>query len=442
MKSLLNFLRTDQWNPNYVQSAVLYGSMILSIGINFITSIFTARALLPAVFGDMNFVDAVWALLAVFVTIGAFHAGSRLLLIEQDREKFNEIIGLVLLIALTAGIVLTALTVLLAYPLDIIFHAKLAKNFIILSPFLIAFPMRDALVLILQSTNKIYRLALINVSPTFLYLIYFIFLYQLHQINLTTVLTGQLVTVLVVAVAISFSLKPKFRSLPEYRQLYLNRYIDELKRYGWPVFLGSLASTASGYLNRLALSFWVNNTALGYFSLASSMTDPLKLLPNAVATSSFRNFVHQKKVPRKLFLVTASIAGLSLVAAWVFFKFFLSFFYTENFAQVSPMGNVLAIGAVLWGFGDFFNRFLGAHGLGSNLRNTAMIIGVVNIIGFVTLLPLFGVAGALATIILSSVLYLGLMLFYYLEFGKQKYMGLDIPEEKTTVEQAAGTSGE
>ena len=73
----------------------------------------------------------------------------------------------------------------------------------------------------------------------------------------------------------------------------------------------------------------------------------------------------------------------------------------------------MAIGQVLHGFGDFVNRFLGAHGKGKELRNGAFVVGTFIIAGSLTLIPTFGALGAIFTKVIADGLYCGMMCYYY-----------------------------
>ncbi len=190
---------------------------------------------------------------------------------------------------------------------------------------------------------------------------------------------------------------------------------------------------ATGYLNRLAISFWVDNQAVGFYSLAITLTDPLKLVPNAVGTSSFREFANQKRISTKVTVATLVAAVLAFAAAFVFLGEPLSWLYTKDFAAVSPMARLVAFGAVLYGFGDFYNRFMGAHGEGAVLRNTSLVVGIVNVVGFFILVPIWGAWGAIAANVTVGFVYPAVMYWSY-----HKYTRSLVPGVHPTSVQPAG----
>ena len=76
--------------------------------------------------------------------------------------------------------------------------------------------------------------------------------------------------------------------------------------------------------------------------------------------------------------------------------------------------SILAFGTSFHGFGDMFNRFLGSHGRGKEIRNSAIACGITSIAGYLILVYYFGIYGAIATRITGSLVYLLCMVYYYL----------------------------
>lgn len=401
-------------DSKFLQSSVLFGSMVLSMGLTFVSSVVTARYLGPELYGDLKFIYIVWSLLALLVTFGYFHSGSRVLVIHSDIQKIREISGTMLSIAIVMGIIISLLSMLIAYPLEQIFDTKIAAGMLSVAPFILILPIAIALPLILQGTNKIYHLSIYRVLPELIYILCIFVLAYLGRISPSTVIISKQSAVFIVLFFIVISVKPSFRAIPGWwREIRKHN-----KSYGGPVYRGSLANVASSYVNRLALSYWVDNTAIGFYSLATSLVEPLKFVPNAVATSSFRNFATQKRVSRKALLATITFSIISLILALVLFGEPLSWIYTDSFAPVGTIARVFAFSAILHGFGDLFNRFLGAHGKGNELRNAAYLVGLVNVVGFILLVPIFGTWGAVATAALASITYFVFIFISYKRYAR------------------------
>lgn len=74
---------------------------------------------------------------------------------------------------------------------------------------------------------------------------------------------------------------------------------------------------------------------------------------------------------------------------------------------------------VTHGLGDMFNRFLGAHGKGKEIRNGAFICGAIVVLGSTILVYFFEITGAVVTKLLSDIIYFMVMYFYYLKFASK-----------------------
>lgn len=400
-------------NPHALKPIALFGSMMLSMGLSFFSSIITARLLGPSNYGDLKYIHTVWSLLALVITFGYFYSGSRVLVIEPDIQKCREISGTIIFISFVMGIIICLVTVLIAYPLDYVFRTNVARIMVQMAPLILVLPLSNSLSLILQSTNQIYLLAIFNGTPSILYLISILVLSGIKHISTSSVLLSQQLTTLMVIIFVLVSIKPSLNSI----KFWWGEIKKRHKTYGFPVYRGALAGIGSTYLNRLAISYWVDNTAIGFFSLASSLVEPLKLLPNAIATSSFRSFATKPRISSKILLVTIFITFVSFVVAFIFFGTPLSLIYTTKFNEVGPMARALGLGAIFLGFGDLFNRFLGAHGEGKSLQNAAYANGLATVACILIFVPLFGAWGAVIGVIIPNGIYLLQMYLSYRTFS-------------------------
>uniref|UniRef100_UPI0020C24B82 hypothetical protein n=1 Tax=Salmonella enterica TaxID=28901 RepID=UPI0020C24B82 len=83
-------------------------------------------------------------------------------------------------------------------------------------------------------------------------------------------------------------------------------------------------------------------------------------------------------------------------------QYVVSFLYNESYSAVGIYASFIAIGTSFHGLGDMLNRFLGAHAKGKEIRNGALACGIMAVFGNVVFVYLWGIYGAIATRILSS----------------------------------------
>jgi O-antigen/teichoic acid export membrane protein len=186
------------------------------------------------------------------------------------------------------------------------------------------------------------------------------------------------------------------------------------KTYGFNVYSGTLFNVALSSLSGLLISYFgINNAGVGYYALAITITEPLSFIPNVIATTHYKDFSTEKSIPKKLTLITLAVTLSAMALCWILVGPFVKYFYGPEFRAVIPLTFIVSFGVIMAGFADFFNRFLGSHGQGKALRNSAIIVGIFAMIFNVTLIPLLGETGAAYTTIFSALIYILTMLWFY-----------------------------
>ncbi|NQU44359.1 hypothetical protein HQ520_13800, partial [bacterium] len=170
---------------------------------------------------------------------------------------------------------------------------------------------------------------------------------------------------------------------------------------------------ATAQLAPIMVGYHQNSVEVGHIALATVLTVPLAVVPVVFANTLFKRFASLDQIPSKVLLATTicvltALAGYYLLIDKVFFLV-----YPKEFAPVIGLSYFLAVGTLMQGMGDLFNRFLGAHGQGRRMRNGAFLVGGVNIFGIVVLIWLFGVYGAAWTRVASGVVYCIAMVVAY-----------------------------
>ena len=92
--------------------------------------------------------------------------------------------------------------------------------------------------------------------------------------------------------------------------------------------------------------------------------------------------------------------------------------YSTEYLPVLSIAYIISIGSIFRGFGDYLNRFLGAHGKGKEIRNSAIANGVTNIFGYTFIVCVFGVMGAAFTKTTADIIYWLMMYYYYKKYKK------------------------
>jgi O-antigen/teichoic acid export membrane protein len=398
------------------QAGSLYVAVILGVIIGIGSSMITTRLLQPDDYGNLKFIQNFYQLLATISSLGILPTGALLLarLKENDRSK-HELIGAIILLTVGLSFIFILLSVGFSFFENQWFSNNLGHIILIFSPILAVLIFQPCLEYILQGDNRIYLMSLFRILPGLLFILVLVGLKFFIGITLSATLLIQLITAGFVTLLIVFLLKPRYSNFRKHRQLILATN----KQYGWHVYVGSISSVATSYLSTFVISYYLDNANVGYYSLAVTLSMPLMQIANVVGTTYFKEFAGETSLPKK---ITLTAVGLTTGAALIFIvliRYVVVILYTEKFLPVVALAYLTAIGSSLFGLGDYVNRFLQAKGKGKELRNSAFIVGFVNIVGYFLLVRFFGVIGAAMTQFCAGLVYLAAMMFFYREYKKR-----------------------
>ncbi|HAQ61809.1 TPA: hypothetical protein DCR49_07425 [Candidatus Delongbacteria bacterium] len=407
------FKRSDLKNKKVKQILALYGSMILGIVLGLVVSVFNTRFLGAEAFGDLKFVQSVYSFFAIIISFGFVVTASKLMAEKKNDAVRKELIGASVIITVILGIIFVIAIVIFAFFQKRFFTTDLSAVFLLLSPLFFIVPFTQSLESILQGENRIYELSFYRLFPHFIYLAGIIVLYKFDYINLVTAVALQLLSFGISSAIVIYNLKPKYSNLGTVYRLIFH----ENKKYGFQVFLGSIIGVASTQLGPIAISYFsVNNTDVGYYSLALTITMPLVLIPTVIGTSMFKEFANREVIPKKATQFTVLISIFSLIIFLIIIKQVIILLYSKEFVNAVNLAYIVAAGQIFHGFGNYYNRFLGSKGQGAYLRNGAISVGITNIAGFIFLVPFFGANGAAITKLSSGIVFTVSMLFYYKKY--------------------------
>jgi O-antigen/teichoic acid export membrane protein len=416
MNGVLNKIQTIAGKKKVRQASVLYISLSIGVLVGIGVSVLNTRLLGPEQYGDFKFLQSLFNFAVTFVTLGLFYSGGRLIAIEKVRLGQRRIVGGISILALCMSIALFILFFIFSFFEENIFDNELGWYVRVLSPFLFIFPFQLGLDNLLQGSNRIYQLSAFRLGPKVLYLLGILAYSYFFPFNLNHALIFHFGSLGAIILMSLLSLKPDFSVLSK----SLQRIFQENRSYGFQVFLGAVAGLASAQLGGLAIGYFIDNTNVGFFALAITASQPLAMIPNSIGTTFFRDFTGMARIPKKVFITTILISLISLAVFLLVIKQLVIFLYTEEYLAVVPIAYYVSVGSILHGLGDFFNRFLAAQGRGKEMRNTNIIIGLSNILGYIFLTWWIGVQGAAITKLLAGLTYALVMALYYLKLTRNR----------------------
>jgi len=388
--------------------------MVFGILIGIGVSVINTRLLGPQQYGDLKFLQNLFAFVVTFLTLGIFVSGSRLLAQRKNENIKHQLIGTLLVFASAISTVLIIVLFIFSFFEEKLFQNELGRIIRIFSPLLFVLPFNLCLENIMQGDNKIYELSIFRVGPRILYILVVISFNYFVSLSLTSALAIQFLTFAVIILIMIISIKPKFDNLKK----NISIIWQQNKTYGFQVYVGLLVGVASAKLGGLSIGYFIDNTNVGFFSLAITVTMPLRMIPNAVGTTFFKDFANRSFIPEKATVFTLILSISALIFFVMLIKKVILLLYSSEYIAVVPLAYIVSIGSIFHGIGDYINRFLGAHGKGKELRNGAFAVGVSNILGYIVLVHIFGTKGAAITMMISGLIYCYMMYFFYMKYRK------------------------
>ena len=404
-------------NKNSKQATILYVSTLSGVLVGMLVSILNTRNLAPNEYGDVRYVNNIIHMLSGIFLFGYFVTGSRLLAIAKDKEETAQIKGgLVTILGLTVALMMVCMVA-----CGLIHHYILHRDFAWL--FYTTIPVCGSTLLLnymntsAQGDNSIYSIAAARLLPSTFYLGIAYWIYRQYGASNWLMLVLQNGIAMIVLSAIIWFNRPSFKNLKQtFKALQ-----KENKSYGLQVYYGSLTNVSVQYIAGITLGlFATNNTYVGFYSLAITVTSPLAMLPSIIGTTYFKRFAHENSISRKILIATFSMALLSMIGFVILIYPVVDFLYDDRYSNVALFACILSIGFTFHGLGDVFNRFLGAHGQGKSLRNGAFISGAIALLGYTLGVYYFGIWGAIFTKISASISYFASMAIFYITFLKKQ----------------------
>lgn len=406
---------------SYKKIITMYGASVLAILIGFLISIFNSRVLGPENFGDYKFIETVARFIASLVSVGFFISITRLLALNAEPEKERRYVGLFTVIlgitSLIGLLLFFGFSFIQPYYFDNNLQTIIQKYFFIVPVILGHLALSE----ILKGLHKIYTISFISVVPTLCYLLLIYAINEFIPVDIGWVLFVYYGILLITLLVILIYLKPDFG----FKKPLVKELLHENKHNGRPIYYGSLAGVATTHIAGLSLSFFMDNTQVGFFTLALTICSPMLVIPSVLGTIYFKQFATIEKIPKKVIYISILGTVGALIVFYSLLETAVVTFYSKEYFPVINISKYVIVGFIFHGLGDIFNRFLGAKGKGKLLRNTAYLVGIVNILGYTLLIKFFNVNGAILTKIIASGLYFLLMWWYYANFINRKQHAID-----------------
>ena len=413
MISLKNISRSKK------QVLILYLCTLWGVFAGVIASIINTRFINSIDYGDVRYVQNIINLMSSLVLFGYFLSGSRLLAISNNYEHSRRIKGMMTIILVIAVLIIMLGCVVFS------FIPTNKQNVPLL--FLISIPIcgnvlyTNYINTTAQGDNQINHIAFIRILPSLIYLPLAYWIYSTWGATSSRMILLQWGIGSIVGIVVIFATKPLFKNLyPIWIELK-----EENKSYGLQLYIGSLVMVATNYLSGISIGiFNDDNSQVGFYTLALTVTSPLQQLPSIIGTTYFKKFATEPCIPPKVMRYTLLLSTVSCIFFLILIKPLVYFLYSEEYLIVGTYASWLAIGFTIHGIGDMINRYLGSHGKGKEIRNASIANGIFKIFGYTILVYLLNTPGALITTIICDFIYSSMVFYYYRKMTKNNLLNV------------------
>jgi len=393
------------------------------------------RGLDVAAYGKFRYTMTFLALGMTLLQFGWPSSAARLLALKTDRAAQKQIVGACVVMVTVSSVVGTVITLValvaakaLGYTLPGIMIWVAIFLYVTLGQYMFGS--------ICQGLNRIRLLSFQQVLPYVVLLpITAVQLFVFHNYSLNAAVIGY-VAVFSAVIAVGF-----FRLGVEFTdwRFWLREIIAENRRTGFPIYIGSVFAVGSSQLIVMWVAEFVDLSQYGQYALALVVSTPLSVLISSVGTVMFRSNSTRKSLSNGILVSSLGFSGLLGFAYFVATETLLVSVFGSQYGLSVRMAQALGVSSLMIGWGDIFNRFLGAQGQGQALCIVAVSTGTVGIVSAAILLPKWGVYGAIASSVLAAASYLGLMLVFYIRHitrlghGGESLQGADAMTEPAAI---------
>ncbi|TAL63223.1 MAG: hypothetical protein EPN85_00700 [Bacteroidetes bacterium] len=392
-------------------TSILFFSQLIVIVLGFLTKGIQTRALTPENYGLYAFFTTLTGFFIFFFSIGLYPTMEVLLASNKDKQKEKELLGASFILTFILGILFSIFLFAISFFIDDLFHIEFGSLLRLLVPLCIAFPFRLLIPSLAIGSGKIEKVALFDFLCQLFFSLALVVLFFFSTLNVMEIMLLNLLSALAAVVYIIFRFQPSFKNFPS----RFNEIKSKNKEYGWHCYIGSVFSETSYRLDEIFITYFINATHLGFYSLANIICSPMVMLSSALSSALFKRFSDQKKIPPMVFIFNMIWIIISLSVLYFLSEFVVRILFGDKFSSVADYVMPLSVAYVLKTLYQPYS-FLAAKSKGREIRNVAVAEGIVSIMATIIFIPLWGVMGAIYASILARVVDAAGLSYYYKKY--------------------------
>lgn len=396
------------------QTIFLFVSNIALLSVGLLLKNIQTDILSPEDYGLYAFFTSIISFIVLFFRFGYFSSLQVLLAENNDQKKEKQLIGIGFILTLMIGLLFCICLWLLSYFIDDIFNASIKNIIQVFAPMCFLFVFKQFIPAITIGTNKVQRLPISEIISRILFLVLLITIPLYMDLSLSDIIFFNIISISLSVLYIYVKFQPSFKNLNANYSLLK----EKNRTFGFQLYLGQTAQQTTYKFDEIFITYFVNATQLGYYTLAKFIAMPMVMMSQAITTAMYKKFAHASKVSSKVFVINTLWLLTCIIFLYFSSAFIVEFIFGTAYHETATYVVPIAFAFLFQGLYQPFS-FLSAKSKGKEIRNIALIETVMNITGNLMLIPMYGVLGAIyATILSKATHFLGL-LFYYNQYIKE-----------------------
>ena len=389
-------------------TAILFSTQILVLIIGLGIKTIQVRALSPKEYGLLALFGTITTVLVLFFHYASFSSLKVILANNKDKQKEKEFVGLGIQIAGVLGVLFSTVVFLFSFFIDDLLDVEISYLLRVLAPFCFILPFQFFISEIAIGANKLKSLSLFHLFSRLLFISSLFILWKGNHLNIQLIIILNLLSWLVSTAVILISFKPIFSNRMENIKLVK----EKNRSFGFSYYFGAIVNQSTYKLDEIFITYFVNITQLGFYTLASIICSPMTFLSRAFVNSIFKKLALKDRIPMRVFVYNTLWLAFCVLFLYISADFIVNTLFGEDYLKVSSYILPLSIAFLFQGMYAPFS-FLAIKSKGKELRNVAYLEASVNVIGNVILVPIYLVEGAIYASIFSRFTHFIGLWYYY-----------------------------
>tara|TARA_B110000438_G_C15775142_1_gene633709 strand:- start:37 stop:1287 length:1251 start_codon:yes stop_codon:yes gene_type:complete len=389
-------------------TAILFSTQILVLIIGLGIKTIQVRALSPKEYGLLALFGTITTVLVVFFHYASFSSLKVILANNKDKQKEKEFVGLGIQIAGVLGVLFSTVLFLFSFFIDDLLDVEIGNLVKVLAPFCFILPFQFFISEIAIGANKLKSLSLFHLFSRLLFIVSLFVLWKGNHLNIQLIIILNLLSWFVSTVITLGSFRPTFSNRNENIKLVK----EKNKSFGLSYYFGAIVNQSTYKLDEIFITYFVNITQLGFYTLASIICSPMTFLSRAFVNSIFKKLALKDRIPIRVFVYNTLWLILCVLFLYFSADFIVSTLFGSDYLKVSSYILPLSVAFLFQGMYAPFS-FLAVKSKGKELRNVAYLEASVNVIGNIILVPIYLVEGAIYASIFSRFIHFIGLWYYY-----------------------------